>query len=110
VQNTLYAKLRNNKIFKEPDVNSTQANRDLQKCVKDTYKKICASKKDEGEKETLDKGVSEKKNLPEKIHNLKVTRKSLITYLRKRYSARVATKMACIFDWSNTQESYEPFY
>lgn len=38
----------------------------------------------------------------EKIQNLKVTRKTLIAYLRKRYSARVATKMACIFDWSNT--------
>ena len=110
MQIALYQKFKSQKIFKELDVNAGQTNRDLLKNVKDTYRKICASKKEEGEAGGADKGVTEKKNLPEKIHNLKVTRKTLIAYLRRRYSARVATKMACIFDWSNTQESYEAFY
>lgn len=41
---------------------------------------------------------------------MKVTRKTLINYLKKRYTPRVATKMACIFDWSNQQLEFDPFY
>ena len=41
---------------------------------------------------------------------MKVTRKTLMTYLRKRFATRVATKMACIFDWSNQQVPAEAFY
>lgn len=113
MQQSLYLKFKNHKIFKDNDLNGAPSNnRNLLKNVSKTYKKICKLKEGQGEKDA-DKGVSEKKIMPhtiEKIQNLKVTRKTLIAYLRKRYSARVATKMACIFDWSNTQESYEPFY
>ena len=105
MQQSLYLKFKNHKIFKDNDLNGAPSNnRNLLKNVSKTYKKICKLKEGLGEKDA-DKGVSEKKIMPhtiEKIQNLKVTRKTLIAYLRKRYSARVATKMACIFDWSNT--------
>ena len=41
---------------------------------------------------------------------MKVTRKTLMSYLRKRFTTRVATKMACIFDWSNQQVPADVFY
>jgi len=44
------------------------------------------------------------------ILNVKIMRKTLLAYLKKRYTSRLASKMTCIFDWSNQQLEYDVFY
>ena len=37
-------------------------------------------------------------------------KKYLLTYLKKRYTSRLAQKFASLFDWSNGQIDYDVFY
>ena len=107
--NKLYTKLRDYKLFevheKERETSQAAQNLQLSQRVEQTYRAICNAAKSEGEKgEAVDKSESKK------IGNVKVTKKTLIAYLRKRYTARVATKMVCIFEWGNQQLEYKAFY
>lgn len=96
IQNSLYKELKNFSIFKVQENAAPSAPRDLCEDTEATYIAIWNSAKAESEKGDNDKFVIQR------VSNFKVTRKTLISYLRKHYAARVATKMACIFDWSNT--------
>ena len=96
MQNTLYKELKNYRIFEIQENAAPSAPRELSEGTEAKYRAICNSAKAETDKGDGDKFVIQK------IGNFKVTRKTLISYLRKHYAARVATKMACIFDWSNT--------
>ena len=37
-------------------------------------------------------------------------KKYLLTYLKKRYTSRLAQKFTSLFDWSNGQIDYDVFY
>jgi len=98
VHNFIFKKLKDSQLYEvsENHSNSQQMVEMVRERVEKTYRAInSAAPKTGGDNADLVGSESKK------IANLKVTRKTLINYLKKRYTARVATKMACMFDWSN---------
>ena len=72
--------------------------------VEAVYRNIFSSR-DKGEK-NVGKAAAEKL----RYQNVKVDRRILVSYLKKRYSSRLAQKLASIFDWSNIAVEYDVFY
>ena len=91
----LYKKLQNLKLFQTTDQVAMNAQLPLNEEVERTYREIYYSR-EKGEKEDVkDKGESKQ------LKNVKMQKKYLLTYLKKRYTNRLAQKFASIFDWSN---------
>lgn len=91
----LYKKLQNLKLFQTTDQVAINAQLPLNEEVEKTYREIYYSR-EKGEKEDVkDKGESKQ------LKNVKMQKKYLLTYLKKRYTNRLAQKFASIFDWSN---------
>ena len=94
----IYLKLENMKLFDDTEQTSSSiAQRWLQHEVEETYRTIYMSVTATNEKgESIEKGEHRGS-----LKNMKMQKRAVIAYLRKRYTNRLAQKIATMFDWSN---------
>ena len=77
--------------------------------VKKTYLKIYNAREKGEKKEDIEEmNDDEIDNI--KLQNRKLIKKYLLTYLKRRYTSRLAQKIASIFNWSNGQLEFDVFY
>ena len=103
----LYHKIKKFKIFTSSEAFESlnpNAHEGLTAEVKKTYMNIynCSDDSRIGKKD-------ENKDI-KNLKNASINKKTLMNYLKKRYTHRLAQKMTALFDWSNLQIDYDVFY
>jgi len=68
--------------------------------VKKTYLRIYNAR-EKGEKQDINEEMTDEEVDNIRLSNRKLIKKYLLTYLKRRYTGRLAQKMASIFNWSN---------